>query len=57
MKTNRNFLRMMFLAFTSLCMSASLMAQDCATLATFDENPCASRLRAGNIPMQNVKVM
>ena len=52
MKTNRNFLRLMLLAVTSLCLSASLMAQDCATLATFDENPSASMLRAGNIPMQ-----
>ena len=52
MKTNRNFLRMMLLAVTSLCLTASLMAQDCATLATFDENPSASMLRAGNIPMQ-----
>ena len=42
----------MLLAVTSLCLSASLMAQDCATLATFDENPSASMLRAGNIPMQ-----
>ena len=42
----------MLLAITSLCLSASLMAQDCATLATFDESPSASMLRAGNIPMQ-----
>lgn len=52
MKTNRNFLRMMLLAVTSLCLSASLMAQDCTTLATFDENPSDPVLRAGNIPMQ-----
>lgn len=52
MKKNSNFLRMMLLAVTSLCLTASLMAQSNATPASFEENPSAPMLRAGNIPMQ-----
>ena len=43
---------MMFLLVALLCLTATVTAQDLATLAKFNEDPSAPMLRAGNVPMQ-----